>query len=616
MLEELEIRNLGPIRHAVLSPRAGMTAITGETGAGKSMLLDALRLVSGAAIQSGRASAGAQDDVWAQAVFAVSSDSAAEALAKDAGAVGDDGELYLTRSVPAHGRSRALLNGRTVPRSVLAGIAAHMITIHGQSDHMRIASAARQRDFLDRYADDGEQLTAYTQSWEALQAITRKLRALDGEQAAALAQATYLRESIERINAVDPHKGEDEELKSRRERIENAASIAHGVASALSALDPSQMDVDAQHQGALSLIDDATRALEDIHIKEPFGQAADTLKSLSQEISDVVFTLSGQIDDEDSLGDLDTINGRIHELDELTKRWGPGIDDVLAWRDQAENDVQDMDASPERLAALRAERDELFRSALAAARSLSSVRQQAAERLSEHVGTELAALAMRGSVLDVVVSPRDAGKGDEPNVLDAHGCDDIEFLFTAFPGAPRLPMGKSASGGELSRLMLALELVAAERSSGAQRSPGEHHGDNDEGVFIFDEVDAGVGGKSAVELGRRLAQLARSAQVIVVTHLPQVASWADTQFVVSKGVFDAPVDETAAKLEGSETSGSRGNGESADRSENGGHLPSVQTVVQEVRGSQREREIARMLAGSESETSLRHARELLESSRL
>jgi DNA repair protein RecN (Recombination protein N) len=177
-------------------------------------------------------------------------------------------------------------------------------------------------------------------------------------------------------------------------------------------------------------------------------------------------------------------------------------------------------------------------------------------------------------------------------------------------------MGKSASGGELSRLMLALELVAAERSSGAQRSPGEHHGDNDEGVFIFDEVDAGVGGKSAVELGRRLAQLARSAQVIVVTHLPQVASWADTQFVVSKGVFDAPVDETAAKLEGPETSGSRGNGESADRSENGGHLPSVQTVVQEVRGSQREREIARMLAGSESETSLRHARELLESSRL
>lgn len=607
MLEELEIRNLGPIRHAVLSTGSGMTAITGETGAGKSMLLDALRLVSGASIQSGRASSGKDNDVWAQAVFAVSQGSQADELANDAGAAGEDGELYLTRSVPSHGRSRAMLNGHTVPRSVLENISAHMITIHGQSDQMRMASSARQREFLDHFANDGEELAAYTTAWDALQSIKHKLNILEGEQSASIAQATYLRESIARINDVDPHEGEDEELKSRRERIEHAAAITHGVASALSALDPSQMDVDAQHAGALSLIDDAARSLEDIHIHEVFGEAADTLKSLSQEISEVVFTLSGQIDDEDSASDLDTINGRIHELDELTKRWGPSIADVLVWRDKAENDVQDMDASPERLAALRVELDDLNKQAMGAADALSVVRRKAAQQLSQRVSKELEALAMRGSILEVTVNPRTSG-GKNSNILDAHGGDDIEFVFTAFPGAPRLAMGKSASGGELSRLMLGLELVAADRSVGTPTETGSSNNSSrgqitdasastpDRGVFIFDEVDAGVGGKAAVELGKRLALLAQSAQVIVVTHLPQVASWADTQFVVSKGLRNV---EAAPSEEGEIQ-----------------QIQEIQTVVERVEGLEREREIARMLAGSESETSLSHARELLQSSRI
>jgi DNA repair protein RecN (Recombination protein N) len=210
---------------------------------------------------------------------------------------------------------------------------------------------------------------------------------------------------------------------------------------------------------------------------------------------------------------------------------------------------------------------------------------------------------MKGSVLDVVVSPRTAVPAAASKILDAHGCDDIEFLFTAFPGAPRLPMGKSASGGELSRLMLALELVAADRNSVDQHSVDNEHGADiqhsvsNEGVFIFDEVDAGVGGKSAVELGRRLALLAQSSQVIVVTHLPQVASWANTQFVVAKGFYDADAQQH-------------------DVDDHPEQSSAIQTIVQEVKGPKREREIARMLAGSESETSLRHARELLQSSRI
>ena len=241
-------------------------------------------------------------------------------------------------------------------------------------------------------------------------------------------------------------------------------------------------------------------------------------------------------------------------------------------------DVEDLDASPEKVAELEDERRRLFESALQAADRLSEVRRRAASELSARVGEELSSLAMAGAGLEIRVTPRDLDRnrgGTWP--LDANGRDDIAFLFTPFPGSPQLPMGKSASGGELSRLMLALELVAAERRMG-------YGPDSPAMTFIFDEVDAGVGGKSAVELGRRLARLARGAQVIVVTHLAQVASWADAQFVVSKG----------------------------ERSSDDG----VATTVHEVRGADREREIARMLSGSESETSLDHARELLAESRL
>ena len=565
MLEELEIHNLGPIRSALIAPAGGMTAITGETGAGKSMLLSAIRLISGGPSDGGRVSVGAQE-AWAQGVFEVASSSAAVAAAREAGFEPEDGELFLSRKVPASGRSRSMLSGRSVPRSVLASVAAELVTIHGQADQLRIATVSRQREFLDRYAGDEVALAAYGKTWNALRAMDERLERLSSQESSMRQQADYLRESIERINRVDPQPGEMDELRARRDRIENAAEIAEGVTRALGALDASQVTDDVESASAADLIDRASQALRAIHVEGVFSELADRLDSISTDLSDVVFSLSGEVDNEASVEDLDAINGRIHELDELTRRWGPELSDVITWRDKAVYDLEDLDASPEKVEQLEAERAQLLEAAKKAAQAVSKRRRAAAKELASKVTAELDSLAMGTSKLEIRVAEREQ--------LDATGADDIEFLFTPFPGSPQLPMGKSASGGELSRLMLALELVAAEKHvvAGGTVPPM---------TFIFDEVDAGVGGKAAVELGARLAKLAQSAQVLVVTHLPQVASWADEQYVVAKG-------------------------ETKDGS--------IATTISQVRGDERVHEIARMLSGSESETSLEHAEELLKSS--
>lgn len=606
MLEELEIRNLGPIRHANLGFGTGMTAITGETGAGKSMLLDAIRLISGASVQTGRTDT-ASADIWAQGIFHVEQDCTASSIAQSAGVELEDGELFLTRSLPSHKRSRAILNGHTVPRSLLHDVGSELVTIHGQADQMRLASSARQRDMLDRYAHNEQIRGEYAARWRALQQLDERLNTLNRQQSSAQDRADYLRASIAAIDDASPHTGELEELKSRRERIENLAAITQGVNKALAALDASQIDVEEDQSDAVTKIHDAVRALEDIGVPAVFGESITRLESVDEELADIVFSLAGQLDSNDEDGDLDVINGRIHTLNGLVQRWGPDVEHVLQWRDKAQLELEDVEASPEHVAALRLQRIELLHEVGESAVRLSKSRSSAAKKLGAQVSSELDSLAMQGSCLDVQVTSRfdastvaslESARSDtadgassqidvDERLLDSHGCDDIEFLFTPFPGSARLPMGKSASGGELSRLMLALELSMAEREAGHDTSASAV----EQGmVFIFDEVDAGVGGKAAVELGRRLAILSRNAQVIVVTHLAQVASWAQTQFTVSKRTV-----------------------ESASDGAGGSH---IETVVNRVEGDSRQHEIARMLAGSESATSLRHAHELLNASRM
>lgn len=571
MLEELEVRNLGPIQQARLSPSSSMTAITGETGAGKSMLLNAIGLISGAPTNTARVSHN-QDMSWVQAIFDVDEASTAMEVSRNAGLETEDGQLFLTRSVPVQGRSRSLVNGHTVPRSLLTDLSRTLVTIHGQSDQVRIASPSKQRIFLDEFADASQELSDYQTVWQQLSELDQKLASLQEQQSHLIQQADYLRQSIDRIDKVDPQVGEDVSLRDRRDRIEQSAQIIQGVTGALAALDASQIDGDVDTLSVNSLLQQSIQSLQAIGIDSLFADTLDRLHSLETELSDIVFNITQLIDSDAEEADLDQINARIHELEELKNRWGPTLTDVLEWRKQAQFDLEDMDASPERIQELQNDREKLYQTAIDVAEILSSKRQQAAMVLGQQVSKELASLAMSGAGLDVVVSQR------PDRSLDSCGLDEVNFLFTPFPGASKLPMGSSASGGELSRLMLAMELVMAQ----SRRKRASSDTTTDKMTFIFDEVDAGVGGKAAVELGKRLAQLAQDTQVIVVTHLPQVASWADKQFVVNKNV-----DQDGAE-----------------------------TQIHEVHGDEREQEIARMLAGSESKTSLQHARELLASSSL
>lgn len=576
MLEELEIRNLGPIREALLNPAKGMTAITGETGAGKSMLLSAIQLISGGAADASRISVNAEE-AWSQAVFSLNDDSLVETLKEaginiDSSGSENDSELFISRTVPVSGRSRAIIAGKSVPRTLLAEVTGQLITIHGQADQLRIVSSAKQREFLDMVANNRKEIDAYTGLWEQLHSLNERLVRLRTQENSVRQRKDYLDEAIARIERVNPEPGEDDALKERRTRIENAAQISKGIQEALVSLDVEQVAVDTDETSALQLITKAIQSLHAIGMDSTFAEIADRLQSIHTDLSDVVFSLSNEMVSDDDIDDLDSINSRIHELDELTRRWGPTLADVIAWHDKAVFEREDVDASPEKIAALEEQYNELMVKTQLAATVLSQTRIQAAEQLSINVTNELSSLAMPGAKFEIQVRQRmQNGVGSNNSTqLDSHGCDDIEFLFVPFPQSAPLPMGKSASGGELSRLMLALELSAAAESKESTNS-----------TFIFDEVDAGVGGKAAVELGKRLATLAQHAQVIVVTHLAQVASFAHAQFVVSK------------------------------QSE---HNHEVITSVHEVRGEERIHEIARMLSGSESETSLEHAAELLQAS--
>ena len=592
MLEELEIRNLGPISHAVITPSYGMTAITGETGAGKSMLLSAIRLISGGKADSSRITSFASES-WAQGVFSVPKSGIVSNLLQESGidveeSEGDDSKIdvYVSRTVPKSGRSRAVVSGCSVPKTLLDKICSQTITIHGQSDQLRIATSAKQREFLDSISCDSKELQEYSVAFKEWQDAVESYNRLINQESSSRQRADYLRESLEKIRQIDPKRNEDEELKAKRDRIENAAQIVRGLGEAISALDSSQIDYGAiDSVDALHLIDNASKALRSIKVNGNYEDFASSLEDISSQISDIVMQLAQQLDVDESQEDLDAINNRIHDLSDLTRRWGPQIDDVLEWAKKAQFELEDLDDSPEAIDRAKKACDKYYANAKNLADKLYDLRKSAAEKFSFEVSKELESLAMQDAQLLIKVNRREV---DETGVvdLDSHGLDNVEFLFKPFPSSDYLPMGSSASGGELSRLMLAMELVAAKFNNSDSHSM----------TFIFDEVDAGVGGVAAVELGKRLAQLAKSSQVIVVTHLAQVASFADAQFVVRKSFSDSSV--------------------SGDSSNDFDSSLVVDTTVTKLDDSQREQEIARMLSGSQSQASLEHARELLKTSKI
>ncbi|WP_285723789.1 DNA repair protein RecN [Psychromicrobium xiongbiense] len=570
MIEELRIRDLGVITEATVPLGPGLTVVTGETGAGKTMVVTAVGLLLGGRSDSGAVRLGAAT-ASAEATVLLSRGHRALDRAEEAGAVVEDagqvGELLLARSISAEGRSRAYLGGRTVPVATLAAVGEELVVVHGQSDQIRLRGAAAQRQALDAFG--GEALTslrqAYRQAYERWRTAEDRLASTRNAGEAQAQELERLTVALAEIDAVDPQPGEDRALKAESLRLANLESLRLAAGSAHEALSAEEF---GEASDATSLVDAARRAVEGVADHDPaLSAAAGRLQEVGYLLADIAAELASYLAglDAEALSGLGTIEDRRGELAVLVRKYGAlegaepsGIDEVIAWAQTARARLDELDGGAASLEQREAEAQVADAACAELAARLSEARQIAAARLSEGVTEELRALAMPQARLLVELRPAERA---------AHGADDISFELQPHPGAAPRPLGKGASGGELSRVMLAVEVVLA----AVDPVP----------TFVFDEVDAGVGGKAAVEIGRRLARLARTVQVLVVTHLPQVASFADQHLRVLKTSEGALTSSDVAVLEGED----------------------------------RVRELARMLAGQEdSESAQAHARELLEHS--
>ena len=580
MLEEIAIENLGVIRSARVPLSDGLTVITGETGAGKTMVLTGLNLLMGAKADPQSVRPGASAAAVEGRVRVSGRDGVLGRVSDAGGEVEDDGTVVILRTI-ADGRSRAHLGGRTVPQGVLAEIAEDLFTVHGQADQLRLRTAAKQRDALDTFVGPAHQrvLATYRTAWTERGGLLAEIADLEARGAERAREVELLRIGLEEIERVDPQTGEDAELQALIERLSNAEGLRTAATEAHEAV--AGEDADGARENAIALVERARRALDSAaHSDEALGALATRFAEVGYLLSDVATDVAAYVDDlqADPAG-LETAHNRMAELNGLTRSYGETIDDVLQWASDAGLRLLDLDDGGDRLGSMQDRVTELDDELARLAELLTAERTHGASQLAEAVTNELHGLAMGGAHLVVSVDPL-----DQPGPF---GADQVTFLLVPHPGAPERPLGKGASGGELSRVMLALE-VALATSGGAAAA---RTADTPRSTFVFDEVDAGVGGRAAVEVGRRLAQLGRSTQVVVVTHLAQVAAFADAHLVVTKS--------------------SDGDAGSTDADDG---MITV-TGVREVTADARVRELARMLSGQDdSETARNHALELLESS--
>ncbi|MCD0484632.1 DNA repair protein RecN [Streptacidiphilus sp. ASG 303] len=584
----MRIQALGVIDDAVVELSPGFTAVTGETGAGKTMVVTSLGLLLGGRADPALVRTGAGRAV-VEGRISLDAASPAAVRAAEAGAELDEGALLVSRTVSAEGRSRAHVGGRSVPVGLLAELGEDLIAVHGQTDQQRLLKPSRQRGALDRYAGAAvsKPLERYQQAFRRLREVAATLEELTTRARERAQEADLLRFGLEEVAAAEPLPGEDAELAAEAERLGHAdalsssATLAHGALAG----DPAEPDsVDAG-----TLVAQARRALDAVRAHDPrLAALADRLDEVGYLLADVAADLAGYADglDADPVR-LAAVEERRSVLSHLVRKYGapePGAagDDaqgsgttaVLRWAEDAAARLAELEGDDDRIGELAAEREALRAELSALAAEVSAARHAAAGRFAEAVTAELTELAMPHARVTFAIAQTDADAGDGLEVggrtvaYGPHGVDEVEVLLAPHPGAPPRPIAKGASGGELSRVMLAVEVVFA----GADPVP----------TYLFDEVDAGVGGKAAVEIGRRLAKLAESAQVVVVTHLPQVAAFADRHLVVEK-TSDGTVTRSGVKT---------------------------------LDDAERVRELSRMLAGLEdSELGRAHAEELLAAAR-
>lgn len=563
MLIEISIDNLGVIPHAEVEFAPGLNVLTGETGAGKTMVVTSLRLLTGGRADASKVRTGA-DQAVVEGAFSTegiqrqSASTIAELLDQTGAAADENGEYLLARTVKATGRSKAHLAGRTVPAATLAEFTGELLTIHGQNDQLRLLAAGEQLAALDAYDPKIAPLKkSYAEAYTEWRTASRQLNERTEKRRELAQEVDRLQFAIDEIDAVDPQAGEDSELAGTINRLQDVDALREAAQAALVSIDGAE---------AIGGYGDDTSAASTL-----VGQAADglaqssdeQLRTLGAQLTDVASVLT---DVSGELGaylaalpsdpeELERLLQRQQELKGLTRKYAPDVEGVVAWRNKAVKRLESIDTSAEAIEALKNRVAQSQKAMMSRAKKLTAARTKAAKVLAEAVTAELRGLAMPKARLTVAVEPKD---------FDRDGADAVELRLAPNDSLDPQPLASSASGGELSRVMLALEVIVSGQSGGA--------------TLVFDEVDAGVGGRAAVEIGRRLARLALNNQVIVVTHLPQVAAYADTHLHVSKNVGDASV-----------TSGV--------------------TVLSD---DERVAELARMLAGmDDSDTGRAHAAELL-----
>jgi DNA repair protein RecN (Recombination protein N) len=579
MFDEIRICGLGSIAEAVLELHPGLTILSGETGAGKSSVVRAFGLLAGGRADVGHIRSGSSSAA-VEARLVVAPDGPIAARVQELGGELEGRSLLIARTVALDGRSRAFVGGRAVPVGLLAELVGGLLALHGQSSQLQLRAVGAQRSLLDRFAGAPvlEPLEAYRaarERWLTSRREQAELRAQEGDRGR---EVELLRLGLAEVERVAPVEHEDHSLDRELSRLAAADELRSASETARLAL-AGGFEAPSDDGGAVAALAFAARSLGAAGASDPelagLSVRAHEVCVMASELAAELSSYAAGVDD-DPLR-LAAAQERRSELNRLCRPHATDVDGVLRWSAEAERRLHALDGGGERSAALAAAELAAARQMLNLAATLSAARVAAAAELARRVTRELAALSMTTARFTVTVEGRStvatadpAQVGDDATViaaaerLGAEGDDEVEFLFTPGTGLPPRPLAKSASGGELSRVVLALEVVLA-----AGLGPAS---------MVFDEVDAGIGGEAAIEVGRRLAALGRHRQVICVTHLPQVAAFADRHLLVTKG--------------------GRGAGVSS----------SVQTLEQQ----ERVHELSRMLAGvSDSALAQGHAAELL-----
>lgn len=526
MIEEIYIQDLGVIAESRLKFGSGLTVLSGETGAGKTMVLSALGLLLGERSDSAAVRKG-QDQAYVEGRWWLKNPELVNPRLLDAGVGETDGELLLNRSISAEGRSRATVGSRSVPVAMLNELGQKLVVVHGQSDQIRLKSASAQREALDQFAGPAHQkkLAEYAGLFAQWRAKQKELSDLVADSANRAEKLEELRAASIELEQLDPKPGEDAELMERVNRLSNLEDLRLAAAASHSELSGEDFD----SQDAITKIGKARKALENVaQHDEQLAAIAGELKQIGSTLNDVAADIGRYLDSLDSDGpdSLEQLQARRASVAGAMRKYGPTLDEVIAFRETSGAALLKLENSDDQIIELTGAVESAFEQVLQKSQEITATRHAAAAELEALVTEELHALAMPGASLKVQIEPL-----PEPTSV---GADAISILLSSYPGADARPLGKGASGGELSRIMLAIEVVLAR----TEQAP----------TFIFDEVDAGVGGAAAIEIGRRLARLARQAQVIVVTHLAQVAAFADHHLRVLKSADGAFTNSSVTSL--------------------------------------------------------------------